>query len=103
MRGYRGSELSAADLVDTLWNMLVNEADVAGPIITGLADLFVSEKRSQLLSAWQDLRVEVGPISTLPGESSLTRFSSKISSHPWRRSARPSTACPPRRTTRTVR
>lgn len=65
MRGYRGSELSAADLVDTLWNMLDNEADVAGPIITGLADLFVSEKRSQLLSAWQDLRVEVGPISTL--------------------------------------
>ncbi|KAK4690557.1 hypothetical protein P7C70_g9554, partial [Phenoliferia sp. Uapishka_3] len=69
VRGYRGSELSASDLVDTLWHMLDNDIDVAGPIITGLADLFVSEKRSQLLSAWQDLRVEVRPLflpSSLP-------------------------------------
>ena len=94
MRGYRGSELSAGDLVDTLWNMLDNEADVAGPIITGLADLFVSEKRSQLLSAWQDLRVEVRRSLPLSSQVSLpdppcSKNRSKTNSPPSRLSVQP--------------
>ncbi|KAM0747431.1 hypothetical protein T439DRAFT_329161 [Meredithblackwellia eburnea MCA 4105] len=56
VRGYHNSELSAPDLVDTLWNMLGNRVESAGPIITGLADLVEGEKSTQLLAAWQDLR-----------------------------------------------
>lgn len=60
VRGYRGNEMSASDLVDNLWNVFDRKADVASGIITGVADLFEpGEKRVNLMKAWQDLRVEV--------------------------------------------
>lgn len=64
MRGYRGSETSAEDLVDTLWNVFDRNIDVAAGIIRSVADLFEDqEKSNSILSAWQDLRARVSLIS----------------------------------------
>lgn len=52
--------MSAEDLVDTLWNIFDRKPEVAAGIVTAVADLFEdADKRRNLLSAWQDLRVEV--------------------------------------------
>lgn len=52
--------MSAEDLVDTLWNIFDRKPEVASGIITSVADLLEdADKRRNLLSAWQDLRVEV--------------------------------------------
>lgn len=54
--------MSSDDLVDQLWNIFDQQQDVAGGIITSLADLFAQddpEKRTSILSAWEGLRVEV--------------------------------------------
>lgn len=58
--------MSANDLVDNLFNMFDRKSDVAGGIISSVADLFEEgDKRGDLLRAWQDLRVEVRPIISL--------------------------------------
>lgn len=52
--------MSADDLVDQLWNVFDERVDVASSIITSLADLLDdAEKRSHLLSALRDRRIEV--------------------------------------------
>lgn len=54
--------MSAGDFVDTLWNMFDRRLEVAREIIGAVAELFDevgSEKRDNLLRAWQDLRAEV--------------------------------------------
>lgn len=61
--------MSSEDLVDQLWNIFDQKMEVAGPIITGLADLFTTddpEKRTSLLTAWQDLRAEVSYLRVAP-------------------------------------
>lgn len=62
VRSYRANEVSSDDLIDQLWNIFDQNQEVAGPIIQGLADLFLQEdpeKRTSLLSAWEGLRAEV--------------------------------------------
>lgn len=62
VRSYRANEVSSDDLIDQLWNIFDQNQEIAGPIIQGLADLFVQEdpeKRTSLLSAWEGLRAEV--------------------------------------------
>lgn len=60
MRGYRSSETSAEDLVDTMWNVFDRQIDVAAGIINRVADLFDdAEKRISILSAWRDLQANV--------------------------------------------
>ncbi|ORY44273.1 hypothetical protein BCR35DRAFT_35692 [Leucosporidium creatinivorum] len=68
VRAYRANELSSDDLIDQLWNIFDQNLDLAGPIIEGLADLFVQEdpeKRTSLLSAWEGLRAEQNQFPTL--------------------------------------
>jgi hypothetical protein len=52
--------MSAGDFVDSLFNMFDRKSELAGGIISSVADLFEEgDKRGDLLRAWQDLRVEV--------------------------------------------
>jgi E3 ubiquitin-protein ligase ZNF598 len=61
VRTYRNSEMSAADLIDTLWQILDRRVDATGSVAKGLADLMESDdKRREILSAWHDFRIEVG-------------------------------------------
>lgn len=61
VRSYRGSEMSAGDLVDNLWNLFDRDTGVTGSVVSSVADLFEEgDKRGNIIRAWQDLRVEVG-------------------------------------------
>lgn len=52
--------MSAGDFVDSLFNMFDRKSELAGGIISSVADLFEEgDKRGDLLRAWQDLRVQV--------------------------------------------
>lgn len=56
--------MSAGDFVDNLWNMFDRKIEIAGGIISSVADLFDdAEKREALLRAWHDVKVQVRPYS----------------------------------------
>jgi hypothetical protein len=65
VRTYHNAEMSATDLIDTLWEILDRRVDATGSIIKGVSDLIESpEKQREILAAWNDFRIEVGNIST---------------------------------------
>lgn len=60
VRGFRSSEMAAEDLVDTLGHIFDHQLDVTNGIITTLAELLDDvEKRQYLLTAWQDVQIQV--------------------------------------------
>ncbi|GAA5880078.1 hypothetical protein JCM8547_003544 [Rhodosporidiobolus lusitaniae] len=66
VRSYRSGEMSSGDLVDQLFNIFDQNVDIASPIITSLADLLEDpSKRSAVLSAWRDLRLEQNQFPSL--------------------------------------
>jgi len=59
---FRHSELSATDLIDRLWDIFNAKLDEFGKLITSTADLFdhdAKEKRTELLGAWNDWKIQV--------------------------------------------
>lgn len=77
VRGYRGSETSAEDLVDTLWNVFDRQIDVAAGIINRVADLFEDiERRTSILSAWRDLQANVSTKPCIDFQPFVTLLSS---------------------------
>lgn len=62
VRAYKGSETSAQDLVDQLWNIFGKDQEVCSGVVTSLAELLEGDQRTGLLAAWRDHRTEVrGP------------------------------------------
>ncbi|KAG6370057.1 hypothetical protein JVT61DRAFT_12459 [Boletus reticuloceps] len=60
MRGYRVNELSARDLISTVWNVLDHDLDDTASIINGVVDLLEEEeKKRDLLAAWNGFKIEV--------------------------------------------
>ena len=61
---FRHSESSASDLIDRLWDIFNAKLDEFGKLITSTADLFdydAKPKRSELLGAWHDWKIQVSP------------------------------------------
>ncbi|KAF8447367.1 hypothetical protein L210DRAFT_3609760 [Boletus edulis BED1] len=59
MRGYRANELSARDLISTVWNVLDHDLDDTASIINGVVDLLEEEeKKRDLLAAWNGFKIE---------------------------------------------
>lgn len=51
--------MTAASLVDNLWNIFDRETAILSGVLNDLADLFEEEKKVDLLNAWRDLRATV--------------------------------------------
>ena len=65
---FRRSELSASDLIDRLWDIFNAKLDEFGKLITSTADLFdhdAKEKRTELLGAWNDWKIQVRLLATI--------------------------------------
>ncbi|KAH7924735.1 hypothetical protein BV22DRAFT_1066211 [Leucogyrophana mollusca] len=59
VRGYRGSESSARDLISTIWNVLDNNLDDTASIVNGIVDLLDDEeKKTGLLASWNGFKIE---------------------------------------------
>ncbi|KIJ59677.1 hypothetical protein HYDPIDRAFT_100159 [Hydnomerulius pinastri MD-312] len=59
IRGYRTNELSARDLISTVWNILDNNLDDTASIINGVVDILdEDEKKSDLLASWNGFKIE---------------------------------------------
>jgi E3 ubiquitin-protein ligase ZNF598 len=59
---FRHSESSASDLIDRLWDIFNAKLEEFGKLITSTADLFdydAKPKRSELLGAWNDWKIQV--------------------------------------------
>lgn len=59
---FRRSDLSATDLIDRLWDIFNAKLDEFGKLITSTADLFdydAKPKRTELLGAWNDWKIQV--------------------------------------------
>ena len=59
---FRHSESSATDLIDRLWDIFNSKLDEFGKLITSTADLFDYDaklKRTELLGAWNDWKIQV--------------------------------------------
>jgi hypothetical protein len=62
---FRHSESSATDLIDRLWDIFSVNLDEFGKLVTSTADLFdydAKTKRTELLGAWNDWKIQV-PLS----------------------------------------
>jgi hypothetical protein len=64
VRSYRGSECSAREMLDTVFNVFDRNLDVMGSVVTKILDVFEDneEKMTQLLAAWNGIKVEVNSI-----------------------------------------
>ncbi|KAG6332563.1 hypothetical protein ID866_6529 [Astraeus odoratus] len=59
LRGYRSNELSARDVISTVWNVLDNNLDDTATIINGIVDLLDEEgKKADLLASWNGFKIE---------------------------------------------
>jgi E3 ubiquitin-protein ligase ZNF598 len=61
---YRHSESTATELIDTLWDIFNVKLDEFGKLINSTADLFdydAKTKRTSLLGAWNDWKIQVLP------------------------------------------
>ena len=61
---FRHSESTATELIDRLWDIFNAKLDEFGKLITSTADLFdfdAKPKRTELLGAWHDWRIQVPP------------------------------------------
>lgn len=59
---FRRSESTATELIDRLWDIFNAKLDEFGKLITSTADLFdydAKSKRTQLLGAWNDWKIQV--------------------------------------------
>ena len=59
---FRHSESTATDLIDRLWDIFNAKLDEFGKLITSTADLFdydAKSKRTELLGAWNDWKIQV--------------------------------------------
>ena len=64
---FRHSESTATDLIDRLWDIFNAKLDEFGKLITSIADLFdfdVKPKRTELLGAWNDWKIQVQQFSS---------------------------------------
>lgn len=60
IRGYRTNEVTARDIISTIWNVLDNHLDGTASIINGVVDLLDDEEqRSNLLASWNSFKLEV--------------------------------------------
>ncbi|KAF8891405.1 hypothetical protein BD779DRAFT_1610673 [Infundibulicybe gibba] len=59
IRGYRASEISARDLISTIWNTLERNLEHTASIINAFVDLLEEEEKKQdLLGSWRGFAVE---------------------------------------------
>jgi len=65
VRSYRGSECSAREMLDTVYNVFDRNLDVMSSVVTKILDVFEDneEKKTQLLAAWNGIKVEVNIIT----------------------------------------
>lgn len=60
IRGYRSNEVTARDIISTIWNILDNNLDDTASIINGVVDLLDDEEqKSNLLASWNGFKIEV--------------------------------------------
>lgn len=60
VRGYRASETSAKDVVETFFHAFNDRIEVTGTILSALADILDNEeKKTELLRVWNNFKVEV--------------------------------------------
>ncbi|KAL4064806.1 hypothetical protein V8B97DRAFT_1875710 [Scleroderma yunnanense] len=59
IRGYHMNELTARDIISTIWNILDNNLDDTASIINGVVDLLDDEEqKTNLLASWNGFKVE---------------------------------------------
>ena len=61
---FRRGDSTATELIDTLWDIFNTKLDEFGKVITSTADLFdydAKSKRTELLGAWNDWKIQVHP------------------------------------------
>jgi hypothetical protein len=60
VRSYRASESAAKDLISTIWNVLDQNMDGTASMVNATVDILDDEeKKNDLLSAWNNFKVEV--------------------------------------------